>query len=513
MTLSLLQAGHGDHRVLVVAFFVANHDALAAFGPDACVLVDNDNAHGRFAGAPGGSGVASWTDTLRTATTLAGPFTPSATVLVGWSAGAQAVREQLRHGTLPDAVIALDGTSGNVPPAWSQLEPWHTYAARARRGEALLVLTATQNVYTRDLPPGERYEATAYVVTELYTHSRPMTSAELLPPVDPGSEYREGDFVVAVHRSGRIDGEAHRREQNVHLPDLVRRVVLPWLLARRAAAPTDPPDTLPTGAQPDRSARALQAALNRAGASPPLAVDGIIGPLTRAALRAFQGAHGLPVTGEADAATWAALAPVAGQKSATTKAMPAMTPDTSIPSPHYYPGWPSPPRLIVLHSTETPCAPGSARAVARAFQSAATQASAHDVIGPDAVFSCVDLANRAWHVGAPGNGFAIGVEQTGFAHFTAEDWASAPVQAMLANVVVRVADICRQTGIPAVCVDVDGIRAGASGITTHAMVAKAVGGSTHWDPGPHYPLDDVIARVRALLDEDDPERAPVAMTP
>ena len=309
MTLSLLQAGHGDHRVLVVAFFVANHDALAAFGPDACVLVDNDNAHGRFAGAPGGSGVASWADTLRTAQTLAGPFTTNATVLVGWSAGCQAVRSHLQHGTLPDAVIALDGTSGNVPPAWSQLEPWHTYAARARRGEALFVLTATQQVYTRDLPPGERYEATAYVVTELYTHSRPMTSAELLPPVDPGSEYREGDFVVAVHRSGRIDGEAHRREQNVHLPDLVRRVVLPWLLARRAAAPTDPPDTLPTGAQPDRSARALQAALNRAGASPLLKVDGIIGPLTRAALRAFQGTHGLPATGEADPATWAALAP------------------------------------------------------------------------------------------------------------------------------------------------------------------------------------------------------------
>ena len=311
MTISLIQAGHGDHRVLVVCYFVADHDALAAFGPEACVLVDNDNAHGRFAGAPGGSGVASWADTLRTAQTLAGPFTPSAIVLVGWSAGVQALRETLRAGTLPDVVIALDGTSGNVPPAWAQLAPWHSYAERARRGEALFVLTATQQVYTRDLPAHERYEATAYVVTELYTHSRPMTSAELLPPVEPGDEYRDGDFVVAIHRSARIDGEAHKREQNVHLPDLVRRVVNPWLLARRAAAPTDPPDTLPTGTPPDHGARALQAALNRAGASPALKVDGIIGPLTRAALRAFQGAHGLPVTGEADPATWAALAPAA----------------------------------------------------------------------------------------------------------------------------------------------------------------------------------------------------------
>jgi peptidoglycan hydrolase-like protein with peptidoglycan-binding domain len=309
MTLSLIQAGHGASRLLVVCYFVSNHDALAAFGPDACVLVDNDNARGRFAGAPGGSGVASWADTLRTAHTLAGAFTPSASVLVGWSAGAQACREQIRSGMAPDVVLALDGTSGDVPPKWAQLAPWHAMAERARRGEALLVLTATQNLYTRDLPPGERYEATAYVVTELWSQSRPLTSAELLPPVEPGNEYREGDFVVAVHRSGRIDGEAHRREQNVHLPDLVRRVVLPWLAARRAAAPTDPPPTWPTGAGEPRDARALQAALNRAGASPLLKVDGIIGPLTRAALRAFQGAHGLPVTGEPEEATWAALAP------------------------------------------------------------------------------------------------------------------------------------------------------------------------------------------------------------
>lgn len=311
MTLSLLQAGHGSRRELVVAYFIAGRDALAAFGPDACILVDNDNAHGRFAGVPGGSGVASWADTLRTATTLASSFTPSATVLVGWSAGAQAVRGMLQVGVAPDVVVALDGTSGSVPPAWAQLAPWHAMAERARRGEALFILTATQNVYTRDLPPAERYEATAYVVTELWSHSRPMTPAELLPPTAPGDEYREGDFVVAIHRSGRIDGEAHRREQNVHLPDLVRRVVRPWLDARRAAAPTDPPPTMPTGAPPDRSARALQAALNAAGASPRLAVDGIIGPLTRGALRAFQGAHGLPATGEPDEATWAALAPVA----------------------------------------------------------------------------------------------------------------------------------------------------------------------------------------------------------
>lgn len=51
----------------------------------------------------------------------------------------------------------------------------------------------------------------------------------------------------------------------------------------------------------------LQAALNAAGASPPLVVDGILGQHTRDAVSAFQRAHGLAVDGVAGAATLAAL--------------------------------------------------------------------------------------------------------------------------------------------------------------------------------------------------------------
>lgn len=51
---------------------------------------------------------------------------------------------------------------------------------------------------------------------------------------------------------------------------------------------------------------ALQAALDRAGFSPGI-IDGQPGGKTRAALEAFQSYHGLPVTGEADAATVKAL--------------------------------------------------------------------------------------------------------------------------------------------------------------------------------------------------------------
>jgi len=58
-------------------------------------------------------------------------------------------------------------------------------------------------------------------------------------------------------------------------------------------------------AAPSKSVMALQAALNKNGAK--LAVDGRMGKQTRTALRAWQKANGLKVTGVADKATKAKL--------------------------------------------------------------------------------------------------------------------------------------------------------------------------------------------------------------
>lgn len=51
----------------------------------------------------------------------------------------------------------------------------------------------------------------------------------------------------------------------------------------------------------------LQQLLNKHGAKPPLATDGAFGPLTQAALIAFQQASGLPAGGVTDKETWLAL--------------------------------------------------------------------------------------------------------------------------------------------------------------------------------------------------------------
>lgn len=69
-------------------------------------------------------------------------------------------------------------------------------------------------------------------------------------------------------------------------------------------APTRP--TLRKGMASEYVAQ-MQAALNRAGASAPLKVDGDFGPATERALKAFQQARGLVPDGVAGPRTWGAL--------------------------------------------------------------------------------------------------------------------------------------------------------------------------------------------------------------
>lgn len=72
-----------------------------------------------------------------------------------------------------------------------------------------------------------------------------------------------------------------------------------WLWSKHEAklsAASTPPDP-----------KAVQAALNAAGASPQLTVDGNLGPLSQSAITAFQISQGIPATGQVDSATRAAL--------------------------------------------------------------------------------------------------------------------------------------------------------------------------------------------------------------
>ena len=175
--------------------------------------------------------------------------------------------------------------------------------------------------------------------------------------------------------------------------------------------------------------------------------------------------------------------------------MPRRIVDDYITARHYTPGRAEDVRLVVVHTTESACAPGVARNVARWFcGSQAPQASAHYVVGPDEVISCVDEDDTAWH--APGcNPCAIGIEYTARAGWSAEDWQSEAAEAMLRRSADLVADICQRRGIPAVLLTPDELLAGASGIATHATVGRAWHRSDHWDPGPAWPGERWLTMV------------------
>jgi hypothetical protein len=74
-----------------------------------------------------------------------------------------------------------------------------------------------------------------------------------------------------------------------------------------AAAPVAMPAAMPVATPTVSTVRDVQHALNVLGASPPLVEDGVSGPKTQAAIRAFQAAHGLTVDGVAGPITKAAL--------------------------------------------------------------------------------------------------------------------------------------------------------------------------------------------------------------
>lgn len=81
-------------------------------------------------------------------------------------------------------------------------------------------------------------------------------------------------------------------------------------LPKGSGAPSSAPSgaPLPSGeAKTPEQIKVLQSALNKLPAGPKLVVDGIYGPNTAAAVRAFQASAGLPQSGVADMATIVAM--------------------------------------------------------------------------------------------------------------------------------------------------------------------------------------------------------------
>jgi N-acetyl-anhydromuramyl-L-alanine amidase AmpD len=161
------------------------------------------------------------------------------------------------------------------------------------------------------------------------------------------------------------------------------------------------------------------------------------------------------------------------------------------------------PQSIVLHCTEgceglkadDDCAAMFARAPAPGDR----LVSAHLVIDADSATRCVADEFVAWHCGHQGNAIGIGIELCGKADQSRAQWFDAVSYATLCIAARVCAELCRQYGIPPVVVNDRGLLAGEHGITTHAFVSQAWKQSTHYDPGPGFPLGAFVTAVAQAL--------------
>ena len=155
---------------------------------------------------------------------------------------------------------------------------------------------------------------------------------------------------------------------------------------------------------------------------------------------------------------------------------------------------------MVIHTMEAPEKPTMAENVARWFAGkTAPQASAHYCVDSGLVVQCVLEKDVAWH--APGaNSNGIGIEHSGYARQTAEEWADDYSECMLALSAKLTAEICTRYSIPVVRLTVDDLRSKARGLCGHVDVTNAFnGGRGHTDPGPHFPWEHYLELVSAAM--------------
>jgi len=154
---------------------------------------------------------------------------------------------------------------------------------------------------------------------------------------------------------------------------------------------------------------------------------------------------------------------------------------------------------VVIHCMEAPESATRAERCAARFADPenAPRASCHYCVDCDTIVQCVREDRIAWH--APGaNKLGIGIEHAGYARQTPGQWLDPFGHDMLNQSAYLTAGICHRWDIPVDFVQAADLKRGKRGITTHAEVSKAFKKSSHWDPGPSFPMDWYIDKVKKI---------------
>lgn len=142
------------------------------------------------------------------------------------------------------------------------------------------------------------------------------------------------------------------------------------------------------------------------------------------------------------------------------------------------------PRRIILHTTESE---GKPESVIRFWRNQGRGFGAHFIIDSSGrVVEAAPPTAVTWHTGGANKG-SVGIEIMGHARYTRPQWLKR--RAQLDAIARTIARIASAYGIPL-----------PSGVTTHAAVSRTHPESEgHWDPGPGFPLDYVLALARTYM--------------
>lgn len=153
-----------------------------------------------------------------------------------------------------------------------------------------------------------------------------------------------------------------------------------------------------------------------------------------------------------------------------------------------------PPKLIVLHSTESHDRRGAAdlRSIADWFDNPAATASSHVVVDREGNSAqLVDPHRKAW-TQARYNDVSLSIEQIGWSRFSESEWLKRDSQ--LKTTAKWIAYWSREIGVPIRRGQVSRGRVIRSGVITHAELGEL--GGNHGDPGKGYPFGRVLAMAK-----------------
>ena len=149
---------------------------------------------------------------------------------------------------------------------------------------------------------------------------------------------------------------------------------------------------------------------------------------------------------------------------------------------------------LTVHDMEAAEGANTAESCARYFQRSDTRTGgAHYCGDVDSLVQCVRDSDTAAH--APGvNGRHLGLELAGFARQSAAEWHDPYSWKMLQLASGLVAAKAKQYGFPLIYIDRHDLNRGNfRGVTTHNEVSQSnISSSTHWDPGPHFPMREFL---------------------